>query len=121
MAMRRMALATAALFAGAAVFAAGYLLFGIGPHRIDWYRVDTPDSMTVELTTGPNPWIRVADVTEASTSVTVVVKVFDLRLGPGTAAGYPHELSVRLAQPLGSRLVYDGNGEEVPEYHPPQP
>ena len=33
---------------------AGYVLPGIGPHHIDWYRLDIPDSLAVEVTTGPN-------------------------------------------------------------------
>jgi hypothetical protein len=121
MTTRRMARAAGVLFLGAVVLAIGYLLFGIGPHPIDWYRLDTADSMTVELTTGPNPWVWVTGVTETPTSVAVIVKVFDLRLGPGTAAGYAYDAPIRLTQPLGSRIVYDGTGQEVPEYHAPQP
>lgn len=121
MTTRRMALAAGGLFLGAAVLAVGYLLFGIGPQPIDWYRLDTPDSMTVTISTCANPWIRLTDVTETPSSVTVVVRVFCLQLGPGSAVAYLHDVSVHLAQPLGSRLVYDGTGQEVPEYHAPGP
>lgn len=121
MTTRRMARAAIVLLLGAGVLAVGYLLFGIGPQPIDWYRLDTPDSMTVTISTCANPWIRVTDVTETPSSVTVVVRAFCLQLGPGTAAAYRHDLSVHLTQPLGSRLVYDGTGHDVPQYQPPQP
>lgn len=117
---RRPARSAAALIVGAAVLTVVYLLVVIGPHPIDWYRLDAPDLLTVEVTTGPMTWTRVADVSETATSVTVIVKSFDLVLGPGTAQGHP-QLSVRLRQPLGSRIVYDGTGQQVPLYHPPEP
>jgi hypothetical protein len=116
-----MAVAATAFSTGAVVLTIGYLLVVIGPQPIDWYRLDSPDSMTVTVSSGTNPWIRVAGVTETSTSVTVDIRVFDLQLGPGTAAAYRHDVSVHLAQPLGSRIVYDGTGHEVPAYLPPQP
>ncbi len=121
MTTRRMARTSGALLLGALVLAIGYLLFVIGSQPIDWYRLDAPDSMTVTISTGRAPWIRVAGVTETPTSVTVDLMVFDLQLGPGTAAAYRHYVSIHLAQPLGDRIVYDGTGQAVPEYRPPQP
>ena len=118
---RRLLALAAALFLGAAALAIGYLLFVIGPHPIDWYRLDAPDLLTVDVTTGPVAWTWVSDVTETPTRVTITVKSFDLALGPGSAVGYPRQLSVHLQQPLGSRPVYDGTGLQVPRYHPPEP
>jgi hypothetical protein len=118
---RRAALVAAALFIGAAALAVGYVLIGLGPHPIDWYRLDAPDSITVAVATGPNGWTWVAGVTETSTTVTVIVKSFDLVLGPQADVGHTRELSVRLAQPLGDRLVYDGTGQEVQRARCPPP
>ncbi len=121
MTTRRMAVAASVLFVGTIVLAVGYLLVVIGAQPIDWYRLDSPDSMTVTISSGRSPWIRVAGITETPTSVTVDIRVFDVRLGSGTAAAYRHDVSVHLTRPLGLRVVYDGTGQEVPEYHPPQP
>lgn len=121
MTTRRMAVAASVLFIGAFVLAIGYLLVVIGPQPIDWYRLDSPDSMTMTISSGRSPWIRVAGITETPTSVTVDIRVFDVQLGPGTAAAYRHDVSIHLSQPLGSRVVYDGTGHEVPAYLPPQP
>lgn len=118
---RRLALAAAGLFLSAAAFGVGYVLFGIGPHPIDSYRLDAPDRLTVEVVTGSVAWAWVSDVTETTTSVTITVKSFDLAIGPQTAAGYLRQLTVRLAQPLGDRLVYDGTGRQVPLYREPEP
>ena len=121
MTTRRMAWVAIGLFLGAIALAAGYVLIGLGPHPIDWYRLDAPDRLTVQVTTGPVGWTWVAGVTETPGTVTVTVKSLDLGLGPGAAVGYPRELAVHLAEPLGSRLVDDGTGREVQRARCPPP
>ena len=118
---RPVALVAAALFIGAAVLAVASVLLNGSPLRIDSYRLDAPDLLTVEVVTGSVAWTWVSDVTETATTVTVTVKAFELVLGPQTAMGYLRELSVHLRQPLGSRVVYDGTGQQVPLYRPPEP
>ncbi len=83
---------------------------------IDWYRVDSPTEMTVSVTTGSFRWVRVTDLQEGETSVTVTVRDFELQL-PGSSIG----LSVPLRAPLGDRTVFDGTGHRVREYSPPAP
>jgi hypothetical protein len=80
---------------------------------INWYRVDAPSELTVGITTGPSGWWRVTDVRETPDTVTITVHSLELNFGPQAAIGYPRELAVHLAQPLGDRVVFDGLGQAV--------
>jgi hypothetical protein len=85
------------------------------PLTLDSYR--TLDARTLVVTGhgAPGAWTNLSDVTETDTRVTVRVDALTFTPFPGTAAGYPLDVEVRLDAPLGGRTVVDGStGLEVP-------
>ncbi len=90
--------------------------------RIDYYRVVDEHTLLLGTISGQGANVRVTNVTEASTAVTVTVTTFFLQLGPSTAEGYPYESVAKLQDPLGSRAVIDGsNGLQVQRATCPPP
>jgi hypothetical protein len=90
--------------------------FGIldSPTRIYLYRVIDQRTLLVETVSGPGASVRVTDVSETSSTVTITVRSFFIQLGPATAGGTRYESVVKLHDPLGDRTVIDAsNGEPV--------
>lgn len=83
------------------------------PSRIQSYRVVDERTIVVQANAPKRGWTRVDNVAETSTAVRVTIKSLDLLPGPGTALGISVELTVRLDQPLGDRVVQDGDGIPV--------
>lgn len=83
------------------------------PSQIESYRVVDDGTLVVQVTGPPRGWTRVDEVVETSTAVRVSIKSLDLLPGPGTAHAISVELTVRLDQPLGDRVVQDGDGKPV--------
>ncbi len=81
--------------------------------HIDGYRVVDDRTIVLQVTSGDREWIRVTDVAETASTVRISVESLDWLPG-GTAIGKSVELTVRLAQPLGNRVVTDGEGNPAP-------
>ena len=93
------------------LIALGVLVFQLldSPTRIDYYRLGDDDrTLIVGTTSGPHAWVRVTNVSETPTAVTVTVRTFFVQLGPSTALGYAYESTVTLNAPLDDRAVIDG-------------
>ena len=76
---------------------------------IDYYRVVDHQTLLVGTVSGEGATVRVTNVTEAPTTVTITVSTFYFQLGPGTSVGIPYESVAKLQEPLGSRTVIDGS------------
>lgn len=76
---------------------------------IDYYRVVDDQTLLVGTVSGQGAMVRVTNVTQTPTTVTITVSTFDVQLGPGTAVGIPYESVAKLQDPLGSRTVIDGS------------
>jgi hypothetical protein len=83
--------------------------------RIEVYREIGPGALLLETIGGRNAWVRVTDVVETPTQVTVTVRSLYIQLGPTTAQGYVYESLAQLADPLGDRTVIDGSDGHVVE------
>jgi hypothetical protein len=83
------------------------------PSRIHSYRVIDERTLVVQVNAPPRGWTWVDEVVETSSAVKVSIKSFDLLPGPGTAYAISLELTVQLDQPLGDRVVQDGDGIPV--------
>jgi hypothetical protein len=97
--------------AAVVLLALGVLAFQLldSPTRIDYYRLGDDDrTLIVGTTSGPHAWVRVTNVSETPTAVTITVRTFFVQLGPSTALGYPYESTVTLDAPLDGRSVMDG-------------
>lgn len=98
----------------------GLLLLGRWLDRsqpIQVYRLIDDRTIAVEVDASSPQWTRVTGVTETSDRVIVSVGsfIFPWPQGPGGGVGRSEELRVTLSQPLGNRMVVDGNtGETVP-------
>ena len=93
------------------LIALGVLAFQLldSPTRIDYYRLGDDDrTLIVGTTSGPHAWVRVTNVSEAATAVTITVRTFFVQLGPSSAVGIPYESAVTLDAPLDGRSVVDG-------------
>lgn len=89
---------------------------------IYYYRVVDDQTLLVGTVSGPGAWVRVSNVTETPTTVSITVTNFFIQLGPGTAEGVPYESVAKLHDPLGSRAVIDGStGLPVQRAHCPPP
>ena len=78
------------------------------------YRVVDDRTIAVEVVAGHQSWCRVTSVAETSAVVRTGAQCLDWLALPGTAEGVLYELTVRLSQPLGSRVVVDDQGVLVP-------
>lgn len=96
------------VFAVVLALVVGYRLLDSAT-RIDYYRVADEHTLLLGTISGPGANVRVTNVTEASTSVTITVTTFFMQLGPGTSEGIPYESVAKLHDPLGSRTVIDGS------------
>ena len=79
------------------------------PTRIYSYRVIDDRTLVVETISGPGAHARVTDVTEAPSTVTIIVRSLFIQIGPGTGVGIPYESIAKLRDPLGNRTVIDGS------------
>jgi len=85
------------------------------PLTLDSYRVLDTQTLVVTGHGAPGAWTNLSDVTETDTTVTIRVDAFTFTPFPGTAAGYPLDVEVRLDATLGGRTVIDGStGQAVP-------
>jgi hypothetical protein len=83
--------------------------------RMDSYRV--LDQRTIELTVAvaPRSWTRVTNVVETPTEVRVKVESLEWPIPlPGTADLELRDLTVSIADDLGTRVVRDANGQAIP-------
>jgi len=85
------------------------------PLTLDSFRVLDAQTLVVTGHGAPGAWTNLSDVAETDATVTIRVDAFTFTPFPGTAAGYPLEVEVRLDAPLGGRTVVDGStGQAVP-------
>ncbi len=92
------------------------------PTWIYYYRVLDERTLAVQTISGPGASVRVTDVTETTSTVTITVRSFFIQLGPATTEGVPYESIAKLQDPLGSRTVIDGSsGLPVQRAHCPPP
>jgi hypothetical protein len=118
--MKRARLLTIVLLLGAIGFGAAALYVGGTVLPISWYRLDAPDMLSIEVTTGLDEWTRITSVDETDSSVVIVVKSSSFAVGPQASVGKRTELLVRLKAPLAGRRVVDGTDQPVPPFAPPQ-
>ncbi len=100
---------------GVATFiAAGWLLFvaGYSTPQLDSYRIVDPQTIVVVAEAASHSWTRVTDVRETSSEIRINVACLTWLSGPGLDLE-PVELTVRLARPLGDRVVMDGGGNRI--------
>ena len=76
---------------------------------IYYYRVVDDQTLLLGTISGEGAQVRVTNVTEAPTSVTITVSNFFVQLGPGSGVGINYESVAKLHDPLGSRTVIDGS------------
>jgi len=88
-----------------------------------YYRVIDDRALAVGTIEGSHAWTRVTSVVETPSTITITVNSTSIQLGPGTAAGIPVENVVNLRDPIGDRIVVDGNSGNVvqPRRCPPPP
>jgi len=92
------------------------------PNAIDYYRLADDSTLCLGSTSGPGANVRVTSVVETSQSVTIIVKGFDVALGPSTGVGYLYESVAQLRDPLNGREVIDGSdGQSVAWWNGPRP
>ncbi len=92
------------------------------PTWIYYYRVLDDRTLLVGTGTGPGAWVRVTDVAEQPSTVTITVRSIYIQLGPATSEGIPYESVAMLHDPLGSRTVIDASsGLPVQRAHCPPP
>jgi len=89
------------------------VLVGGYPVPIDSYTQVSDQALSVQVTGGNGVWCRLADVQENQQHVRVRAKCLRWNPLPSTALGQPVDLALRLNQPLGSRVVMDGDGNLV--------
>jgi hypothetical protein len=76
---------------------------------IYYYRVVDDHTLLVGTVSGPGASVRVTDVAETPTTVTITVTSFFFQLGPSTAMGVSYESVAKLIDPIGGRTVIDGS------------
>ena len=83
--------------------------------RMDSYRLVDDRTIILTVAVGPRSWTRVTRVTETPTDVQITVEslVFPIPL-PATAHLELRELTISLADDLGTRVVRDADGLAVP-------
>ena len=92
------------------------------PTWIYYYRVLDDRTLLVGTGTGPGAWVRVTDVAETPSTVTITVRSLYIQLGPTTSEGIAYESVAKLHDPLGSRTVIDASsGLPVQRAHCPPP
>src|SRR5665811_1738652 len=79
------------------------------PSWIDYYRVVDDETLLVGTISGPGATVRVTNVTETSSTVTITVSTFLFQIGPQAGVGIPNESVAKLHDTLGSRSVIDGS------------
>lgn len=106
------------LFAGAgmAVLLVGaWLLVNVEDSvaTLESYRVVDAETIEVVAAGAPHAWTRITDVTESTSDVRVTAHWTKFMRGSGTADLELVPLTIHLEQPLGGRVVMDGDGEPV--------
>jgi hypothetical protein len=98
------------------VIVAVVVMFGVGAIRlldgaslIQYYRVVDEQTLVVGTISGVGATVRVTDLEETSTTVTITVRSFHVQLGPGNAGGSAHESVATLQESVGARTVIDGS------------
>lgn len=92
------------------------------PNSIFYYRVVDDQTLAAGTVSGPNANVRVTNVVETSSTVTITVSGLSISIGPSNGAGTPYESIAKLSQPLGDRTVIDGsNGQTVQRATCPPP
>jgi hypothetical protein len=92
------------------------------PTRIYYYRVLDERTLAVGTISGPGARVRVTDVAETPSTVTITARSLFIQLGPGTAGGVPYESVAKLREPFGSRTVIDASsGQPVERGNCPPP
>jgi hypothetical protein len=110
-----------------AAFSAGLLMLLVygaldSPTHIYYYRVLDERTLAVGTVSGPGARVRVTDVAETPTTVTITVRSFLIRLGPGSTGGVSYESEAKLREPLGRRSVIDASsGQPVERANCPPP
>ena len=83
--------------------------------QLDSYAVVSQRTITVEVRVAPCSWTRVTNVAETPTEVRVKIETLPCPIPlPGTAELSFRDLTVSLAADLGTRVVTDTNGQEIP-------
>jgi len=79
------------------------------PSWIYYYRVADQQTLLVGTISGIGATVRVTNVTETPSTVTITVSTFLFEVGPQAAVGIPHESVAKLHDSLGERSVIDGS------------
>lgn len=78
------------------------------------YRLVNERTVVLKVGVAPCSWTRVTNVTETPTQVRIKVETLPCPIpGPGTAELAVRELTLSLADDLGSRTVMDANGQPI--------
>lgn len=98
-----------------AVLVAAWILFVTKDYTvgIESYRVVDDQTLSVQVRAGSRWWCRLTNTAETIADIRLSVACLDWLPLPGDAGGYPHELTMHLAAPLGDRVVLDGDGAAV--------
>jgi hypothetical protein len=80
---------------------------------IYYYRVVDDHTLLVGTVGGPGASVRVTDVTESPTTITIIVTSFFFQLGPSTDMGVSYESVAKLRDPIGGRTVIDGSSGQA--------
>ena len=82
--------------------------------RMDSYRIVDQRTLVMTVSVAPGSWTRVTSVTEAPTQVRVTVESLAWPIPlPGTAALNLLNMTVSLADDLGTRAVLDADGRAI--------
>jgi hypothetical protein len=84
--------------------------------RLDWYTRVTDQTIVVMVDEGRRAWTRVTHLTETPSRVSIQVESFEWLPGLGNASAQLLALTIHLEEPLGDRLVVDGQGNPVPRF-----
>jgi hypothetical protein len=96
-----------------AIFAViGYRLLD-KPNSIFYYRVVDEHTLLAGTVSGPNANVRVTNVVETPSTVTITVSGLSLWIGPSSGVGTTYESIAKLSQPLGVRTVIDGSDDQT--------
>jgi hypothetical protein len=79
------------------------------PNAIYYYRLVDEQTLLAGTESGPDANVRVTNVVESPSTVTITVSGLYLSIGPSGEGGVPYESMAKLTAPLGARTVVDGS------------
>ncbi len=85
------------------------------PNAIFYYRVVDEQTLLAGTISGPNANVRVTNVVETPSTVTITVSGLDISVGASNGLGTGYESIAKLSQPLAARTVIDGSDGQTVE------